>query len=265
MVVNIKEEDYFGIIFTGDWHLEHLWADTVQLAEDLDKIASTPHLYVVHLGDGGDWHNIITPAHKGGEYETMFPPRLTREVLNYLFDLIRDKLIATCAGNHDNWIRNQVDIDVIQEKMKELDVAYLGTGGILRLNIGTQLVPTRQIKCLMYHQLPGSSMYNKLHSLMRAVRMEGFDGELLVSGHGHELCDGHELFNGLNKYYIKTGTYLHRSRWAQNRGYMPSTIGCCPWLVIHPQQDNYIRGTGIDEAVTLLKRLRLKGEDFGMF
>lgn len=94
---------------------------------------------------------------------------------------------------------------------------------------------------------------------MRAVRMDNIQADILVSAHDHELASGFEVLNDRPYYYFKTGTYLRKSRWSQERGYHPSAIGMSAWLLVHPDDELYSTGHGIDELVKKMNSLREEG------
>lgn len=248
--VQIDEHDFFAFLITGDWHIEHTWSDTKLLLRDMELIRQAGHIYTIFVGDGGDWHTIAS-THQGGQYENLLTPKMARRLIAYLMAFIKDSLIAVVAGNHDLWMQRVADYDYFQELMQKYNVNYLGSGGILMI----ELENDRQIKIDLQHQFPGISIYNQLHGNMRALK-DGSDADLIISGHGHQSTFAENNFGGRERFYAKSCSYQQRSRWAQGRGYKPSVIGLCPWCIMHPDEETYIGGKGVPLLIKIMEKLR---------
>lgn len=251
--VSINEDDWFALLFTGDWHLEHIWAQTAQLEKDLQLLRDCPHVYVVYCGDGVDFHSIAL-THLGGEHEVLLSPKLSRLLHTYLISLIKDRLIAAVLGNHEEWQIRVADYDHLQDIMRSYSIAYLGSGGTLHLKINEY-----ELECYIYHKLQGSSIYNDLHPCMRVIRTGNIEGnpDIIAGAHGHANAIGSEIFRGKRRFYIRTSSYLERSRWAQGRGYPSSVVGLCPWIALHPEnKENFFMGQGVSGLVDTINNQR---------
>lgn len=250
--VRVYEDDWFGIVFSGDWHLEATGSRPDLLREDLKYIASVPHVYYIFCGDGG--HNFIAGGpHMGGQHETLLPPRLARRLLTRLFSYLGPKLLALCTGDHDSWSIDVDDYDLIQEIARNHpNAAYLGFGA--RLQIRTL---GRTFKAVIRHRGQGTSIYNPFHPCFRELHFQNPDADLVVIAHNHE--SGCEVFPKMGKlrFLARTGTYMPYDRYGNKLGYAECQYHMeVPIALLDPQTGAIQGALGIRPAIDMLMGLR---------
>jgi len=191
--------DWFGILFTADWHLGNAFTDHHRLKATMDKLIETPNLQQCIVGDVMD--NFCIEFFKRQIQESVASPsQQTLVIMNILDELARkDKNLAFILGNHDtfdfrasgNSIFQLIDIGApIANNRLHIDLKFKGA----------------EYKIVAAHKLPGKSMYNKQHENVRELRENNPNADVIASAHLHSPSCSWEFRYGRVVYFLKTGT-----------------------------------------------------------
>lgn len=215
-----------GVVFSGDWHVGNRWTDHALLREHLRLIRETPGLYWVGMGDYVDMF-IGSKARIGVQQHVMSPDMQRRAAKRLMID---DKALAYISGNHDYWIWQAVGINYVRDVAEEAGRPYLGYGGVLWIQVGSQ-----RYKVLVWHDFPGRSAIN-LGNNQRRLRMayDGADVAVLAHLHYNYRQEG-TSWSG-DYIDLRSGTYKMRDDHAARKAGVKAGDPRMPMVIFWPDQ-----------------------------
>jgi len=136
------------------------------------------------------------------------------------------RIIGITRGNHESRTRRTAMLDICDILADSLQVPYWGVGGYVVLQHGSQ----RYIGAVQHGKSAGANTWTELDKLMRAYH----NAEFGALGHNHDLnvrqvnyfgLDADDEENLIQRYQIRTGTYLGYAEYCRDSCIMPSLIG----------------------------------------
>lgn len=139
----------------------------------------------------------------------------------------KGKLIGIVRGNHEARTRREALFDLCEFIAYTLEVSYLGVGGYLRFNAGSQ-----QYTIAVQHGRSGAG--NGFHELDKMHRLYP-RAELVACGHNHHLAsrciyslgvgkDGTECLQ--STWQVRTGSFLKYAEYVREMVLSPQKLGC---------------------------------------
>jgi len=192
-----NEQDWFGVAFTGDWHVGHRGTDHRRLEQDNLLIANTPGLYAVVTGDVAE-RAII---HRGSGFPEVISPEAQDMVVVRQADILDGSVLAWVRGCHDAWASQIADIDIVTHLAAETHAANLWHGGLITIKAGDEkyLIRAR-------HKYRYNSSLNQANSARRMVEVLG-ECDTAALGHFHNPFVHQEVLQGNTVTLLRTGTY----------------------------------------------------------
>ena len=139
----------------------------------------------------------------------------------------RGRVVGITRGNHEARTRREALFDLCEFLAYTLEVPYLGVGGYLRFNAGSQ-------SYIIAVQHGRSGAANPFHELDRMMRLYPL-AELVALGHNHHLTarcayglgvakDGTESLQ--STWQVRTGSFLRYADYVREMVLSPQRIGC---------------------------------------
>jgi UDP-2,3-diacylglucosamine pyrophosphatase LpxH len=203
------------IYFFGDFHLgsKYCWEQGVQ--KTIDHIGKDSKAHVILMGDEiesglfgklGLWEQDISPLEQFEKAVKMLKP-------------IKNKIDFNLQSNHMMRIYKETSIDLPKMLSEILDCTYLDIGGIVN-DYGPSMV--------LFHGMANTT--NPMLELHRAFSKYP-EADLIAMGHVHQLYYQEQVVydkNGNKRvvYYVRTGSFLDRPKYAVQRFYPETRMGC---------------------------------------
>lgn len=139
----------------------------------------------------------------------------------------KGRLIGLTRGNHEARTRREALFDLCEFIAYTLEVPYLGVGGYLRFNAGSQ-----SYTIAVQHGRSGAA--NPFHELDRMTRLYP-QAELVALGHNHHLTARCVYGLGVGKegteslrptWQLRTGSFLQFADYVREMVLTPQRIGC---------------------------------------
>lgn len=239
--ITIQTDRPIVLVPTGDWHLGSYATDYESYERHLRYILETPHLYMIDLGDE------IDNFHRFKSLEAVLnqalPPKVQKVLLEKVLAKLVDagKILARCWGNHGEEFDERAFGGSI-DRFNDL-VPYLKDDGRLHLTVGETVY-----ELFVKHNFRGSSMHHVNHGAKRALRMEWFDADILLSGHTHNGPE-FDLFLAGDRHRLAMKTPAYKSHDVYSRRhYGKSQIGLMG-VVLFPRQKKFIPFERVEDAV----------------
>jgi hypothetical protein len=179
--VNIKVEETYkghsmpvGFVCVGDTHIDDPYADLPTLRKHLALIKEYPYVRTVLLGDHlNNWVGRLQAMY--GESETS-----THNAWRLVEWLIKESdPICIISGNHGAWSGSSDPVKWMQKPKNVIEDDW----GI-RMNF--TFPNGKEFKIYNKHNFKGTSIYNKLHGLLRSAMFgAGRGAHVYVAGHLH--------------------------------------------------------------------------------
>lgn len=172
-----------GIVFVSCMHLGSRYVQHKAFADFLEQVIAIPNLYWIDLGDqveGMQGFFDVASAHE----QALADPKLQRLLLAHVLDKLASagRLLCGFAGQHGaDWARRKSAEDPIKRLYLERNIRYFDGQVYLNLTVGDQ-----RYKIFAAHQLPGRSMYNKVHAQRRAALFKAPNADIVVQGDAHQ-------------------------------------------------------------------------------
>lgn len=167
------------VVFLADQHVGDDGTDYPRMFQDAQVIAATPGMWAITVGDVLNQFVIGKLRQARDQARLNIPDEwaLTRRYLR----LLAPKLLASVAGNHDNWTTLLTGLDYFREVVGSIrpDVLYDADDAKILLKVGSREWPGR-----IRHQWSGKSIYNPTHGIERLARQDG-DFVWGIGGHTH--------------------------------------------------------------------------------
>ncbi len=244
-IVLPKGGKWQALVCMGDWHLGNHTTMLPAIREELNRIANTPDMWYIFNGDATD--NFIGGGKiTSGQHEQTVAPKVARQVVVALFDIVREKMLAAVTGCHDKWSINVDDYDFIEQLTTRVGCAYLGSGGTVNVRAGDVIY--RMAVMHKYRRNSGIHLDAACRMYLRDVDMTA---DVVAIAHNHESLACYEEVQGAPKVYLRTGTYKPNDRFAQGIGYKTSPCWC-PVVLLNTERHEMRIAVSLEEASDLL-------------
>lgn len=216
--------DYLTLYPIGDVHYGAKECMEDEFKRYLLRIASDERAAVIILGDmlNNGIKSSVTNC-----YEEKYTPREQKIGMVNMLETVRDKIICGVRGNHERRSAKDVDVDLMEDMFRELQIAsvYAKDMGILKISLGAKDKngkPATYSFCVTHGsgggQLLGSGL-NRPDSFEAIV--ENIDG--ILSGHTHKpmkVPSGRLVFDPHNDNVIHKNTLIFVcTAWLSYGGY----------------------------------------------
>jgi hypothetical protein len=204
--ISIDADAPIGIIFVSCAHIGSRYVNHKAFQELLEKVLDIPRLYWFALGDDTEGMTAFFDVASAHE-QALADPRLQRRMLALILDKLaaHKKLLCGFAGQHGaDWERRKRGADPIKQMYLDRKVRYFDGQAYIKLDVGGQLY-----RLFAGHQLPGSSMYNRVHAQKRAALWKAPTADVVIQGDKHtyavsqESIDTFEYLAGERESYLR--------------------------------------------------------------
>jgi len=236
-----------GIAIRGDWHLGSESTDYETFKAHLDLIDTTPDLYTAELGDLIDGY--VKPNMPTGHHEAMVRVRFQRHLVWDACKRLSGRVLCTVSGQHDHWGVHQADFDPVEWVSHDIEVPYLGHGGLLTLHVGEQTY-TMHIR----HKGRFRSSANITHGIKQHWRFVE-DADIGCHADMHIPAIEHVHWKGEHRLAIRPGSYKPTDDYAQagDFGTSPAVMPC---LILWPDRKRMQAWWTLEEGAEYLRGLR---------
>lgn len=172
-----------GLAFLADLHLGGEGVDYERIDREIDLILQTPGLYVVSVGDLLD--NFIVGKLLALRVDQT-PFRISEEwaLVRRVLRKLAPRLVASVAGNHDNWTGMLAGVDYFREVTEQIvgrHILYDRHELRFTVQVGEAAVPFKA-----RHKWRGASIYNPTHATEREAKFDGsYYWRVGVAAHTH--------------------------------------------------------------------------------
>lgn len=242
----IKTELPIALAISADWHLGSLGVDYVTFDKDIDTIVNTENLFVYVGGDGSENFMRVpgAPQQAGANQDALV---VQRSLFIRTVEKLGHKLVALGSGNHGDWERVITGRDYLAELAKKLRIVYTQAGGMLHLTVGNTTY-----RIFRVHKARFSSTFNLTHCVKRLWEFAPEDFDIGIAEHKHEADIEPFHRHGLERWAVRTGTYLVFDDFARRCGFFGSRA-ISPTIVLYPNERRIVGFLNIYEAITYLK------------
>jgi len=226
--------EYIYLIPIGDAHIGDTRFHEKKFVELRDWIIKQPNAYAVLLGD------IINAATKNSKSDIYAECMNPAQAMNHAIELlkpIKDRLIASTIGNHEERIWRESGIDVAEIMARELGVPYDKDGVLLNVKFDPYPELRRgkvNYTVYMNHGHGGggtkSAKINAVSKLANIVLADAY-----ISGHVHFATTFKDSvyvpdtrtgkIDKMTRTYISSGSFLDYGGYAEKMGMAPAKLG----------------------------------------
>ena len=203
------------VSFIGDLHAGNPNTFHERVAREIELILNTKNSFLMLGGDMIDGF-FFNPA----QYEQIEQLPEQRRYLTAMIEEVgkNHKLLIAWSGEHDSYWQKKMGADPYTDFAESVNAYFIEGIGYVTLKVGKQ-----DIKILVGHKLPGSSIYNKAHPETRASnKIQGAD--IYVGFHTHEkahLEQSIKEFGGKARWVhmCAAGTYKASDEYSRKNGW----------------------------------------------
>jgi hypothetical protein len=226
-LIHLADDKPFCLVALGDPHLDNPGTDLELWERWIGVLDYRKHVHGFPLGDWLDnWPRVLSFLYATAE--TTAPEAWI--LLEYYLEQIGEHLIASVAGNHDDWSGFS---DVLGGLMRKHGVIHRSKSlrAILRAP-GCQDVTIHA-----RHRWMGRSMYNEVHALKRAAMM-GERHDILLGGDLHISGDAihKDAQSGMMIHCHQVASFKLIDDYADDKGFRDAHISPAVALVIDPRK-----------------------------
>lgn len=226
-VIHMADDLPFMLVALGDPHLDNPGTDLDLWERWVSILDHRKHRHGFGLGDWLDnWVKPLAFLYAGAE--TTAPEGWI--LLEHYLDQIGEHLLASVAGNHDDWSGHS---DVLGMLMRKHGVLHRSKS--LRCNLVTP--GGYEVSIHARHRWTGRSMWNEVHAIKRAARM-GQRENILLGGDLHVSGDTIEkdpMTGGLTFGY-QVASFKLIDDYADDKGFLDRHVSPAVALVIDPRR-----------------------------
>lgn len=243
IIKTLPKTNHFNIVPLSDIHYGNINCDLKKFKEALKYISQTDNCYMILMGDMCEGITISDKRLDILSVPTELRDRIDNiamaeyeEMRNMLLPY-KDRIIAGLRGNHGEVMRKQHGVDFDGWLYKDLGVANAGYMSFIRVKVDKSRAPG--VNIFAQH---GFSSSRKKGAKVNAVEdlAAGFDADIYLLGHSHELNVSTNIYLSMNqygnleerkRYFCHTGSYLKSYtkgafNYSEVKCYPPLKTGC---------------------------------------
>lgn len=223
--VRIHTDAPFGLAFVGDPHIDDNGCNWPLLRADVDSLSKhNKYVFAINLGDvTNNWIGRLSRLWA----ESDCSKTTAYKLVEWFIRESGINWLLWIGGNHDLW----------------------GDGFRVLKGLGAKFVPMeewqaqfelvcdnkRAIRVWAAHDFPGSSIWNSLHSAMRAFHTKS-PAHIYACGHTHNWAIHQEesASRGFTSWLIRARGYKYIDTYAEKLGHFPQQEGATILAVIRP-------------------------------
>ena len=254
-LIHLADDKPFMLVALGDPHLDNPGTDLELWEKWIAILDYTQGRYGIGMGDWLDnWLRVL--SHLYSTAETTAPEGWV--LLEHYLEQIGEHLIASVAGNHDDWSGHS---DVLAMLMARHNVRHRSKS----LRVVLRTPGAHEVSVNMRHRWTGRSMWNEVHALKRAARM-GVRDDILLGGDLHISGDTVEKdpMTGKLTYCYQVASFKLVDDYADDKGFLDRHVSPAVALVVDPalplnNPDRIRHFYTPEKAVQYLEMLRPSG------
>ncbi len=221
-----------ALVFMADLHLGSDGTDYERIEREIDIIDNTPGMYAVGVGDWLDNFIVgkLTMIRIDGT-----PFRVSEEwaLVRHALRRLAPKLVASVAGNHDNWTHAVAGIDYLREVHQEIVGRHILYGHdelCFEVLVGDALFPIKA-----RHKWRGNSALNPTQGIERDAKMDGsYFFKVGVGAHTHASGVAREFNNrGQTALACLCGAYKREDDYAIASGFPRPNDGTAVAVILN--------------------------------
>jgi len=225
---HIDTDKPISIVALGDTQLGSFGTDYDLFCKVTEEIINTPDMYVILLGD------LLQMAIKmrgvAEVQDNILRPDLQIAFLESWLDDVQHKVIASTWCNHAVMREeNGVGYSTTARILGKRGIYHNGIGH-LDIKVGEQLY-----KFAISHNFQGFSIHNPMHGMMRYIRHNSPDRDVVLQGDKHQPCFNQFFHNGEKKTTIMCGSIQTSSSYIK-RFYSLKTNPQQPVIELRPDR-----------------------------
>lgn len=250
-VVNIGDTRPICIAFMADMHLGDSFTDYIGLERDACLIRDTPGMYGVWAGDYVD--NWVTSALQWVQRHQPIPHAAEWQLFKYIFGIVRERMVAVCAGNHDNRTDLCGGVDMLEEILQGANLLYDQNEILFDV---VHAGHTRKFK--VRHKWRGRAKTNPTHGIEDDLRFGSDDWDVGVGGHTHNASLFREfVYKERMRVAVQIGTYKMADHYGEQCGF-PKMHGTGSLAMILYPDGGHLTVHSIERAAQILTMERME-------
>lgn len=252
-VLEIEGGGPFGLLFLGDAHLGNLATDYARLdwVAKVSRSKKTP-LKILGVGDFLDnmfW--LFSEVEKNGKIANHV------KMAVHFLQKTAPAWGGMCGGNHDDWTKRKVGIDILDHTMAKagVKIPYHPTELLLDIEHGDV-----SYRGLLRHELPGKSQDWPAHGALRWLLRHDthHDLDFVAGGHTHSSDAVSKRLHGKIRHGIQLGAYklYEGDMYARVRGFPDTNESPDMLAIIYPDRKEMRVYKDTEEGLWILERRR---------
>lgn len=195
----------------------------------------TPNAYVIL---NGDILNIATTGSVSDSYRGLRPQEELDKAVELLFP-IRDRILASVTGNHENRIYRESGIDIAKILADKLGILYAGDEAYLKIRVGSKKGRGGNGKPIVYciYAQHGHRGGRTVGAKMNAIVAMGNTclADIYIGSHIHSITASVDLYLvpevrankmvEMKRTFVSSGAFLQRGGYSVTHGYPASKLG----------------------------------------
>lgn len=231
--VAIPDEKPVLMVVAGDIHLGNSYCSYSRARRDAELVRDTPGAYLMVLGDLVDHWVSLDPQMVGIQRESPMPHSDEMALLGSWVGMVKEKLLAVVAGNHDLRSYRIAGVDILQHALGNATVLYDHAEVRFSLALGGASWNWK-----LRHKWPGRSQNNEAFGFLKDSRFCDGSWDIGVGGHWHPdtmVTPFTDKANGnRRKWAVQLGSYQYDSAYARDLGMAQSNVGGSAALLLWP-------------------------------
>lgn len=250
--VKVKHDGPVGIVGLPDQHLNNVGTQLRRAFSDAEKIAKTPGVYGIAIGDTLD--NFILGRLERERRKDVMSHTDAMRIQDHYFELLHDKLVAVIGGNHNDWIQNLGGYDALSGTLERLGIK--GIYDSVEMRVMLELPNGAQFHHFIRHNFPGQSQFHPTHGILKWA-LQNWQGEDCIwGGHIHQsgymrISQGH-MGEAKTVHGIQLSSYKKIDNYARTAGFRVNDTFTTPMVIHDPATMKTTWYEDIDEGLDVL-------------
>ena len=227
----------------------HVGAETCRykvLRETVEYLATLNNVFIGSIGDTVD--NYLPVWHPEGMFSNDSSPAEQKDLVEYLYNKLKGKLLFLVQGCHDESSHMTDDFDWSKYLQSKYDCVYLGFGGFVNLVVGSQTY-----RICARHKYRYNSSLNLTHPVKR-MREQFGDFDIGILAHNHQAVIEQLTHADKDRIYIRPGSFKGVDRYAQQLGFQ-DTGAQMPSVILYPDRRMMLPFLNLSDGLEILNKL----------